>query len=327
MACCNLPNAVGANSLSLEQNAAVALTNGALAGPTPFVDIAWFDGGESWVGTDTPEIRADGEGPRRKTRLRPFGIERYAVTNQRYGCFVAATGYRTDAERFGWSYVFAPFAGETAQTAVAIGMPWWRAVEGAHWAQPEGPRSTVAERQDHPAVHLSWNDAAAFAVWCGGRLPSEAEWEYAARGGSDARRFPWGDQEPSDTSRICNVWQGRFPVQNTDADGFTGTAPVDAYAPNPAGLHNCCGNVWEWCNDPFRVRLLSREARQRDAQATKDNERVLKGGSYLCHRTYCYRYRIAARTGRARDTAAGHTGMRVVYAGRSAAKPTPATSR
>jgi formylglycine-generating enzyme len=255
--------------------------------------------------------------------LRPFGIERYAVTNQRYARFVEATGYRTDAERLGWSYVFASLVQATASGAARQDMPWWQAVEGACWAHPEGPGSTVAERHAHPATHLSWNDAAAFAVWSGGRLPSEAEWEYAARGGRDARRFPWGDQEPTDTSSLCNIWQGRFPVQNTCVDGFAGTAPVNAYDPNPAGLYNCSGNVWEWCHEPFRVRLLSRDGRQRDAQATSERERVLKGGSYLCHRSYCYRYRIAARTGRAPDTSAGHTGMRVAYDGARAAGHTP----
>jgi formylglycine-generating enzyme required for sulfatase activity len=186
-------------------------------------------------------------------------------------------------------------------------------VHGACWAAPEGPGSSIAERPDHPAVHIAWTDAAAFAAWAGGRLPTEAEWEHAAKGGDHAMRFPWGAAEPDDASAMCNIWQGEFPRSNGAADGWVGTAPVDAYAPNGFGLFNACGNVWEWCADPFRVRSLSAAARQRNQAATAEKERVMKGGSYLCHRSYCYRYRIAARAGRSPDTSAGHTGFRVAY--------------
>lgn len=276
-------------------------------------DVIWFDGGVSSMGTDVPEIKADGEGPRRKTGLKPFGMDRYAVTNERFAAFVAATGYRTDAERFGWSYVFNSFIAPSLSDSASGSAPWWRSVDGAYWSRPEGPSSSTNGRERHPVVHISWNDAAAFAKWCGGRLPTEAEWEHGARGGAPDRRFPWGNDEPTDTAIFCNIWQGDFPNLNTAIDGFTGTAPVDAFAPNPAGLYNCCGNTWEWCVDPFHVRSLSSAGRARDLQAVTDKERTLKGGSYLCHRSYCYRYRIAARTGRPRDTSAGHTGFRLAY--------------
>lgn len=271
-------------------------------------------GGQATVGTDTPFFREDGEGPARSVHLRPFRIDAHAVTNRRFASFVAATGYRTDAERFGWSYVFHAFLSADAEAPAPEGTPWWRAVQGACWSAPEGPGSGIAERLDHPAIHVSWTDAAAFAAWAGGRLPSEAEWEHAAKGGDDAARFPWGSAEPDDVATFpCNVWQGDFLHRNSAADGFPGTAPVDAYAPNRFGLFNACGNVWEWCADAFRVRSLSAAAKARNRAATAEGERLMKGGSYLCHRSYCYRYRIAARSGRSPDTSAGHTGFRLAY--------------
>jgi sulfatase modifying factor 1 len=284
-------------------------------------DIAWFDAGASWVGTDRPLIKADGEGPPRKVSLKRFGLERTAVTNQRFREFVASTGYVTEAERFGWSFVFHLFVDPRLAAPAPREVPWWRGIEGAVWSAPEGPGSSIEDRLDHPVVHVSWNDAAAFARWCGGRLPTEAEWEHAARAGREDRRYPWGNEEPTDTAIYCNIWQGRFPDLNIAADSYIGTAPVESFAPNPAGLFNMAGNVWEWCEDPFRVRSLSREGRQRDRMAVAERERVMKGGSYLCHVSYCYRYRIAARMGRNPDTSTGHTGFRVAYEAESPTRP------
>ena len=267
------------------------------------------------IGTDLPELLDDGEGPVRTARLRAFAIDPFAVTNRWFAEFTAATGYRTEAERFGNSFVFAQFLpAETRETRAVQQAPWWRMVEGADWAHPEGPGSTLSDRSEHPAVHISFRDAQAFAAWAGGRLPSEAEWEHAARGGIAGARFPWGAAEPDDAShRPCNIWQGRFPKENTGADGYHGTAPVDAFDANGYGLFNMAGNVWEWCADPFRVRSLSRQARTRNEQAVKTNDRVAKGGSYMCHRSYCYRYRIAARSGLSATSSAGHTGLRLVF--------------
>jgi len=284
--------------------------------PTPGRDTALIlpiPGGAVTLGTDAPLLPQDGEGPSRRAMLRPFRIDAHAVTNRRFAAFVAATGHVTEAERFGWSYVFWMFIPEGVAAPSPAGTPWWGQVQGAHWAAPEGPGSAIADRLDHPVVHIAWTDAAAFAAWAGGRLPTEAEWEHAAKGGDPAARFPWGMAEPDESSALCNIWQGEFPRRNSRADGWVGTAPVDAYAPNGYGLFNACGNVWEWCADAFRVRSLSGPAKQRNAAATAERERVMKGGSYLCHRSYCYRYRIAARAGRSADTSAGHLGMRVAY--------------
>ena len=270
-------------------------------------------GGTVTVGSDAPFFREDGAGPARRLALRPFRIDAHAVTNRRFAGFVAATGYRTEAERFGWSYVFHLFVPPGMAAPSPVGTPWWGQVHGAAWATPEGPGSSVQDRLDHPVVHIAWNDAAAFAAWAGGRLPTEAEWEHAAKGGDDTARFPWGAQEPDDSSAMCNIWQGDFPRHNTRADGWLGTAPADAYAPNGFGLFNACGNTWEWCADPFRVRSLSAAAKQRNRNAADERERVMKGGSHLCHRSYCYRYRITARSGRSPDSSAGHIGFRVAY--------------
>lgn len=273
-------------------------------------------GGGVTVGTNRPELAMDGEGPARRVVFPPFRIDAHAVTNRRFSAFAAATGYQTDAERFGWSYVFHLFLPKGARHEAPEGASWWRKVDGATWACPEGPGSSIDNRLDHPVVHVSWNDAVAFAAWAGGRLPSEAEWECAAKGGNDAARFPWGDTEPDDIATTpCNIWQGQFPQRNTGLDGFLGTAPVDTFAPNGFGLFNACGNVWEWCADPFRLRSISRQAKARNAAAQAERERVMKGGSYLCHHSYCYRYRIAARSGRSPDTSAGHTGFRIAYNG------------
>jgi formylglycine-generating enzyme required for sulfatase activity len=275
--------------------------------------IRSIPGGTATIGTDAPVFRADGEGPARRVTLRPFRIDAHAVTNRRFAAFVGATGYRTEAERFGWSYVFHAFLPAGFAAPSPEGTPWWAQVHDACWAAPEGPGSTVEQRWDHPAVHIAWTDAAAFAAWAGGRLPTEAEWEHAAKGGDDGARYPWGEAEPGEEGAHCNIWQGDFPRRNTGADGWIGTAPADAYAANGFGLFNASGNVWEWCADPFRVRSLSAGAKARNAAAAAERERVMKGGSYLCHRSYCWRYRIAARSGRSPDTSAGHVGFRVAY--------------
>ncbi|MEO3470408.1 formylglycine-generating enzyme family protein [Roseomonas sp. CAU 1739] len=271
-------------------------------------------GGAATIGTDAPVFRGDGEGPARRVTLRAFRLDACAVTNARFAAFVAAAGYRTEAERFGWSFVFRDFLlpGQVAESPEAT--PWWCKVDGACWHAPEGPGSSVVDRPDHPVIHVSWTDAVAFADWVGGRLPSEAEWEHAARGGATDARFPWGDEEPTDdTAHLCNIWQGAFPQRNTLADGFAGAAPVGCYPPNAHGLYDMAGNVWEWTGDPFRVRSLGVAAKARNRAAAAAKERVMKGGSYLCHRSYCYRYRIAARVGHSPDISAGHTGFRLAY--------------
>lgn len=273
--------------------------------------LVQIPGGRAFVGTAKPFLPTDGEGPVRRVGLKPFLIDPYAVTNAWFEAFIRATGYRTDAEAYGWSLVFYAFAPQQEDPQHPMQTPWWHKVEGADWAHPFGPASSIEGLADHPVTHVSWNDATAFAKWAGGRLPTEAEWEHAARGGNRDAKFPWGSEEPTDEAPLCNIWQGTFPDHNTLRDGYFGTAPVASFAANPFGLHNMSGNVWEWCADPFRVRSQSRVARDANRHARGQSARVLKGGSYLCHPSYCYRYRIAARTGVSAETSTGHTGFRL----------------
>lgn len=224
----------------------------------------------------------------------PFWLSRTAVTNEEFGAFVAATGYRTEAERYGWSFVFGGLLPDDFPPTRGVAhAPWWRQVHGADWKRPEGPDATVADRVDHPVVHVSWADADAYCAWAGSRLPTEAEWEYAARGGLSGRRFPWGDELQPGGQHRMNVWQGDFPQHNECADGWYGTCPVHAYEPNGFGMHNMTGNVWEWCHDWF-----------------DNGRRSARGGSYLCHESYCGRYRVDGRQGITPDSSIGNTGFR-----------------
>jgi formylglycine-generating enzyme required for sulfatase activity len=221
----------------------------------PTEGLIALPGGTFLMGTNDREgFPEDGEGPVREITLKPFYISPFAVTNLQFRNFTAATGYRTDAERYGWSYVFHLFVGESTKARVervAERTPWWWVVEGADWAHPEGPESGIEDRLNHPVVHISWNDAAAYCRWTNQRLPTEAEWEYAARGGLVQKRYPWGDLLKPDGVHRCNIWQGKFPDKNNASDGYAGTAPVDAFPPNGFGLYNVSGNVWEWCSDWF----------------------------------------------------------------------------
>jgi formylglycine-generating enzyme required for sulfatase activity len=274
---------------------------------------AFFPATQSFVGTDRPVFAYDGEGPRRPVRLEAFALETTPVTNRRFAGFVAATGYRTEAEMYGSSAVFSGLLAPTRPQSRTISA--WEEVAEASWFAPEGPGSSIAGREDHPVVHLSWHDAQAFAVWCGGRLPTEAEWEHAARGGLPDPRFPWGDDEPDDQTVYANIWQGRFPDINILTDGYLGTSPVQTFPANGAGLHDMAGNVWEWSADAFLIAGSTPEIRQCNIAAIAAGQRLLKGGSFLCHRSSCYRYRIAARMGLSSGSSAGNAGLRVAYSG------------
>jgi sulfatase modifying factor 1 len=261
-------------------------------------------GGTFLMGTEAPGgYPADGEGPAHAVRLDAYRIDTYAVTNDAFTAF---------AERYGWSFVFGGLLPDDfPATRGVANAPWWRQVEGADWRHPEGPQSSNADRADHPVVHVSHDDARAYCAWSGTRLPTEAEWEYAARGGLEGQRFPWGsEREPGGRHRM-NVFQGVFPTENSCADGYAGTAPVDAFDPNGYGLYNMTGNVWEWCADWFDSGYYAGAPREQPKGPPDGTHRVMRGGSYLCHASYCNRYRVDSRSANGPDSSTGNLGFRV----------------
>lgn len=266
-------------------------------------------GGPFLMGSDGPEtIPADGEGPVRPVLLAPFEIDAFPVTNAEFATFVNATGYVTEAERFGSSFVFQDQVDgrpvlERLETA-----PWWCLVEGACWSAPAGTGSTG--RADHPVVQVSWNDAAAFAAWAECRLPTEAEWEYAARGGLKQTLYPWGNELTPGGEHRANIWQGSFPNHNTAEDGFAATCPVDAFPPNGFGLYSMTGNTWEWCADNWGT-VFTAEPAVNPTGPPFGVARVMRGGSFLCHSSYCNRYRVSARTHNTPESAASNIGFRL----------------
>jgi sulfatase modifying factor 1 len=273
-----------------------------------------LEGGEFVMGNTGPwAYPGDGEGPLRRVRLDPFWIDSNALSNAEFAAFIEDTNYVTEAERFGWSFVFAGLLPDDFQPTRGVAQaPWWRQVEGADWRRPEGPQSDLDTRMDHPVVHVSWNDARAYCEWADKRLPSEAEWEYAARGGLEAKVFPWGDELEPDGEHRMNVWQGAFPRENTCADGFYGTCPVGAFPANGYALHNMTGNVWEWCADWYSSDFHTRDRRTNPQGPPRGTHRSTRGGSYLCHHSYCRRYRVAARNSLQPESTTGNTGFRCV---------------
>lgn len=298
--CCPPPRSAG--GAAAPQTPAPART--ATAGP----ELVELPGGTFRMGTDdTDGFPTDGEGPVREVAVGGFRVAVHTVTNEEFARFVDDTGHVTEAERFGWSYVFAGFLPGALRKVSPRpdAAPWWCGVEGADWRRPEGGESTVDERWRHPVVHVSWNDALAYCAWSGTRLPTETEWEYAARGGLDQRRYPWGDELTPGGRHMCNIWQGRFPVKNTAEDGYRGTAEVDSFDPNGFGLHNVSGNVWEWCADGWTLP-------GGHGPGAGSVAKVMRGGSYMCHESYCNRYRVAARTSNTPDSSSGNIGFRCV---------------
>ncbi|MGM0904176.1 MAG: formylglycine-generating enzyme family protein [Bacillota bacterium] len=283
---------------------------------TMFKDkMVYIPGGEFLMGTNSKEgFPTDGEGPVRKVKVNPFLIDRYAVSNAEFAEFVKDTGYITEAEQFGWSYVFYGFLSPEIARHVqrVISSPWWCGVKGAFWYQPEGSGSSIDHRMNHPVVHVTWNDALAFCTWAGKRLPTEAEWEFAARGGLEQKRYPWGDELTPNGEHYCNIWQGKFPIKNTKEDGYASTAPVKSFPPNGYGLYNVSGNVWEWCSDWFSRSIHNRGGRTNPQGPSKGETKIMRGGSHMCHESYCNRYRVAARTSNTPDSSSGHLGFRCV---------------
>lgn len=314
-ACCGPLRGDEAPSLGIDY-AAAALSvppaseaeRAALAASLIRIEGGFFD-----MGARNSRYAEDFDAPRHKVKLSRFGISATACNNAEFARFVTATGYRTVAEREGWSSVFHLQIRERDRyTQSPPGLPWWRRVDGACWSAPEGPGSDISAREDHPVVHVSWFDALAYCTWAGLRLPTEAEWEYAARGGLAHKRFPWGNEMQPRGRHAMNVWQGRFPMENTAEDGFAGTAPVRAFAPNGFGLYNTCGNVWEWVRDRYAPSRPADAGLLRDPKGPdQGTARIQRGGSYLCHESYCDRYHVHSRTRNDPDSTTGHAGFRV----------------
>lgn len=280
-------------------------------------DMVKLDGGRFLMGTESDEgFPQDGEGPIREVTLDPFWIDRYPVTNSQFQEFVERTGYVTESELFGWSFVFHLHIPRERYSslvdATAPGVEWWCKVNGASWKHPEGPDSSVDSLADYPVVHVSWNDAAAYAQWAGKRLPTEAEWEYASRGGLEQQTYPWGNELTPGGEHLCNIWQGEFPHTNTAEDGYVGTAPAKSFPPNGYGLYTITGNAWEWCHDWFHPAFHITATRTNPVGPLDGSTKVMKGGSYLCHKSYCNRYRVAARTSNTPDSATTNISFRCV---------------
>ena len=268
------------------------------------------------MGAKGPEIWvADGEGPVREINIDSFWIDRTTVTNNDFAAFVEATGYVTEAETYGWSFVFHNQIPKGHRKHVQLvnveGTSWWARLDKADWRKPGGPGTNIKKLGDYPVVHVSWNDAQAYAQWMGKRLPTEAEWEFAARGGLEQKIYPWGDELLPEGKHRCNIWQGNFPHEDTAEDGYAGTAPAKSFRANDFGLYHCVGNVWEWTADWFSPSWHSKGDRKNPKGPDTGSARVIRGGSFLCHDSYCNRYRNSARAHNTPDSSTCHTGIRL----------------
>ncbi len=278
------------------------------------VDVgSYLKGTEDSIGYED-----DGEGPIREITLDPFYMDVTPVTNREFNDFINATGYRTEADEFGWSFVFHSNVPKKIDGEQVPGVPWWRKVDRSNWRRPEGPGSNVKKRMDHPVVHVSVRDARAYCEWVGRRLPTEAEWEAAARGGLAQKRYVWGDDFMPNGIHQCNTFQGDFPALDTGDDGYSGTCPVKAFSANGFGLYSMAGNVWEWSYDYWSPFSQRNSPDRNPTGPLKGNRQVMRGGSFLCHSSYCNRYRVAARTSNTPDSSTANLGFRCVSDVRSA---------
>lgn len=275
-----------------------------------------LEGGSFLMGSeDESEIwKEDGEHPIREVTINPFWMDETAVTNEQFAEFVEATDYVTEAERFGWSYVFKGHLKKSVlrkQKANTVAhCQWWYAIIGAYWKKPSGPSSNIHKIMGDPVIHVSWADAVAYAEWAGKRLPTEAEWEYAARGGLEQNTYAWGNELNPENKHVCNIWQGKFPDVNTGDDGYAGRAPAKSFPPNGYGLYNVCGNVWEWVHDWMSPNWHVTASKENPQGPPQGRDKVMKGGSYLCHKSYCNRYRVSARTANTPDSSTDNCGFR-----------------
>jgi len=305
--------------------------------------MIWIPGGEFAMGSEASDARGD-EKPVHRVRVDGFWMDITEVTNAQFRQFVDATGYVTTAERapdlqeimsqlpagtpppspenlVPGSLVFAPTAQPVPLDDIR---QWWKWTAGANWRHPEGPESSIEDKDSYPVVQVSWDDAVAYARWAGSRLPTEAEWEFAARGGLAGKRFVWGDEAVSDVKPQANIWQGDFPYRNLATDGHERTTAVKAFPPNGYGLYDMAGNVWEWCGDWYAADAYARRAgaiivenpqgpeRSFDPRRPEMPQRIQRGGSFLCNASYCSSYRPSARMGCTPDTGMSHVGFRCV---------------
>ena len=305
--------------------------------------MAFVPGGTFWMGAQNDPLSLPREHPAHLVTVGPFWMDAHEVTNAQFDDFVQATGYVTVAEKpldiealmvglplgstvedldpTPGSMVFSP---PPHEVGLADAFAWWDWQQGADWRHPFGPESSLANLENHPVVHVCYWDALAYAEWCGKRLPTEAEWEWAARGGLESKPFPWGDMAIDEGPARCNIWSGRFPVENTLRDGHYGTAPTGLFPPNGYGLFDMAGNVWEICSDwydPNHYATLDRVEpivdprgpdTWRDPSDPTEPKRVMRGGSFLCNESYCSSYRVTARMAHAQNTGMSHVGFRCV---------------
>ncbi|MFC4870715.1 formylglycine-generating enzyme family protein [Negadavirga shengliensis] len=304
--------------------------------------MIWIEGGEFVMGDQDGRGRKD-EKPAHKVKVDGFWMDETEVTNRQFAEFVEATGYVTVAEKKpDWEEIKKQLPPGTPkppdEVLVAASLTfnppnkpislhnaaqWWSWTEGANWKHPQGPGSTIQGKENYPVVHIAWEDAVAYAEWAGKRLPTEAEWEYAARGGADGKSFPWGNEPLENGKTKANTWQGDFPLKDTGNDGYQGLAPVKSFDPNPYGLYDMAGNVWEWTHDWYHENYyanLSDEmqvnpkgpGKSYDPQEPTVPKKVVKGGSFMCNVSYCEGYRVSAKMKSSPDTGLEHTGFRCV---------------
>ncbi len=305
--------------------------------------MVYIPKGQFRMGGKSAQAATD-ELPRRKIQVDAFWMDEHEVTNRQFAQFVEATGYKTVAEKaIDWESLLRELSPNTPKPPDSILQPgslvfqptngpvnlndyaqWWAWAVGASWKHPEGPESSIEDRMDHPVVHIAWTDAQAYAQWAGKRLPTEAEWEWAAMGGLDDPKYPWGNEPAKKAYQKANFYQGLFPYQNTLQDGFEGTAPVNSFPPNGYGLYDMAGNVWEWCADKYHASAytLNRSdkilqnpqgpVKSYDPSEPYVDKRSMRGGSFLCDESYCSGYRVARRMQSSEDSGFNHTGFRCV---------------